>query len=321
MSEVLRVARVEDPIGHTYRKIAVMFGTTVGLAVGIGIAYITRGRGLNGVQHGIGRTLGRGLQEGGGLIGTANSLSTMASDAIGRVTSGKIQDGARRTWTEDKRNARITDPVECGDPPGTQLLGLTNPIFAIFTLIDAIGNALKGGWPGEHVDAKIENGSQTVFVEDRNASRLTEKTTCEGRITSAASRTWFGGPSVTLAGYEGGSEEGSTIAGIVYGLDWTLNLTGRVMDMLFQDPVKRALGAARSLARVYGEAHPEHRQAADRVSNALEWVGLAYDLRPSSSNTGRQNAIKAATTAIGGARAWNAPAPTPPPTRIVRYPS
>ena len=314
MGEVMLAARVDDGINHTYRKLAVVVGTTVGIGVGLGIAYLTRGK-----AHGVVRTLGRGAQEGGGLIGVFNWLTTMASDAIGGVPAGSIEDGARRTWTESQRSARITDPAECADPAGTQLLGLIPP-FTILTIIDGIGNMVRGGWPGEHVDAKIEQGSETVFIENRNAARLSEKTTCEGKIATAARRTWIGGPSVTLAGFEGGSEEGRTIGNFVYGVEWTFNLVGRVMDYVGQDPVKIALGLSRTGLRAWGEQDPALKPYLDRISNGLEWAGLAYDLRPSSTNTRRQNGIKTVTNLASGARSWfGQQPPATPPTRIVSY--
>lgn len=313
MTDTLRVARVDDTITHTQRKAAIANGTVIGLGVGILIAIYGRG------SDRVAKTLFRGINEGGSLIGLANYLTTSLSNWVGPIPSGGIADGAQRTWTENKRNARITDPARCADPVGTRVPGMMpNPLV----VLDDLVNFFHGGQPGEHVDAKVENGSETVFVEDRNASRLTEKTTCEGKIATAAQRTWMGGPSVTLSGYEGGSEEGAVIANTVWGIEWFATAVGRVLDVMSAGPfsVKTTIGASRALLRAGGQAFPEYRAQTDQASSALEALGAANDYRTGSGNP-RRRAAKALTTALTGSRTVLAPVQyVPPPTRIVRYP-
>jgi len=84
VTDTLRVARVDDTITHTQRKAAVANGTVIGLGVGILIAIYGRG------SDRVAKTLFRGINEGGSLIGLANYLTTSLSNWVGPIPSGGI---------------------------------------------------------------------------------------------------------------------------------------------------------------------------------------------------------------------------------------
>lgn len=318
MGEAMRAARVDDTIGHTYKKLAVIFGSSAGIAAGIAITYFTRGKTAS-----VTRLIGRAVGEGAGLMGIGSWLATMVSDAIGPKGSGRILDGASRTWTEDERSARITDPCECGDPPGTQLILALAPIFGgpvgaiagVFGAIDAIGDLVQGEAPGTHTDSKIKQGSQTVFIEDRNASRVGDKTTCEGTIMTAAERTWIGGVAVTLAGHESGAEEGSTVAGTVRIIGHVSSVVGQLMSLTDSEghPGKQLIGVAKFGLRYIGETNPDAKWYTDRAQIALDVVSNGIDVR-----RGKFSPRGAITSSVGAARTLTTPQPTTGPT--VRYP-
>lgn len=318
MGEVMRAGRVDDTIGHTYKKLAVIFGSSAGIAAGIAITYFTRGKTAS-----VTRLVGRAVGEGAGLMGIGSWLATMISDRLGPRGAGLIEDGATRTWTEDERSARITDPCECGDPPGTQLILAAAPIVAgpvgaiagVFGAIDAIGDLVQGEAPGTHTDSKLVQGSQTVFIENRNASRIGDKTSCEGKVMTGAERTWIGGVAVTLSGHEAGAEEGSTIAGTVRWIGHASSVLGQVMSLTDPDAHrgKQLIGLAKFGLRWIGEANPEAKWYTDRAQIALDVVSQGVDIR-----RGKFSPRGAITSAVGGARTLLTPAPVTGPT--VTYP-
>ncbi|MEP7124025.1 MAG: PAAR domain-containing protein [Byssovorax sp.] len=220
-------ARIDDSVGHTYKKAAVAAGAAAGVVIGILLVFIPGGAeadveviSLFGEAAEEASMIGEIIEAAekigyiNDLLQTGKWLGGVVADIASDKSAGKIKGSAERTFTESKRNARITDALECKDPAGTTavLLSIVVPGGGA-----GLAPAAEALGMGQHTGAKIAKGSETVFIEGLNAARMTETTSCAGWITTGAKKTFIGGESVTLEGTEDANEEGAFLADVLWG--------------------------------------------------------------------------------------------------------
>ncbi len=185
-------ARVGDPIEHTSALMGALTGIAVGLVVGAAIAatVLTGGVGALAIMGAI-SIMCTGVAAGfsiGKLLGS-----------IGKSKSGVIGEGAKTVFIGEglPPAARALDKLACGDPPSTKfgwsLLGavLLGPIGAVAGYMYGVSSSAHGG-------AQIATGSETVYIEQRNAARVGDQTSCSGKIIEGSKTVGIGGPTVAL---------------------------------------------------------------------------------------------------------------------------
>lgn len=268
MGDLNLAARMHDPIAHSYKKAADIIGASTAIGVGVVIGILTAGQGL-AVWAVAAKAAGEGL----GMIGLGTWLAGLVSDAIGKdEDAGLIKTAAAYTWTEGQRSARMTDDLKCGDPTGTQTIlmiaGALNPITMVFVAIDNLSTAIQGGQPGEHPNMRVADGSETVFIESRNAARVEDGTECAGSICKGAERTWIGGPQVALAGSKDRTEEGATLSWTF----WILERIGQLPGLLIDTGLDFGLNATKAILGAIGDIFPGAKPATDTLQRGVDII-------------------------------------------------
>lgn len=291
-------ARVGDPIKHTNA----LFGALVGIAAGIVIGALVAVTTIV--------TAGTGLLFWAAVFGAAAALCTGAAGGytlgsfLGKLSgskSGVIAEGAKTVFIGEgsPAAARALDHLACGDPPmtkyGWSMLGavLLGPVGGMAGLI-------YGHVTSKHAGAQIATGSETVYIENFNAARVGDKTSCTGEIMEGAETVGIGGESVALIDPATWSPEipaalDTTMywvdkAGIVFGI---LSLAGslagswRVLrwkavntDFIITGIDLGLLGTEEILAAKYGRDH----EYTDTVENIRATYELATTIRTGVKN-------------------------------------
>ncbi|HVK68277.1 MAG TPA: PAAR domain-containing protein [Polyangium sp.] len=189
-------ARVGDPIEHTNALLGAITGIAMGLAIGVaigiaGILTVATG-GLAAVAFAV--------------IGAAAMACTGAvagfsfGEWIGQKSksiSGVIKEGAKTVFIGQgcPPAARAYDKLACGDPPVTPGKVV---VAALLGPLGMIGLGIYSFSRSDHGDARIADGSKTVYIEGFNAARETDETECSGKIVQGCKTVRIGGPRIQL---------------------------------------------------------------------------------------------------------------------------
>lgn len=254
-------ARLDDSVGHTYKKAAVAAGAAIGVTIGILLVFIPGGAEADAeiisifgeaseAVSTIGEIIAAAKEIGfvNDLLQTGGWLGSVVAEYASDKSAGKIKEAAARTFTEGKRNARITDALECKDPAGTTGVLLSILFPTLGGLASGVAPVAEALGMGQHTGAKIAKGSEIVFIEGLNAARMTETTTCSGWITTGAKKTFIGGDSVSLEASEITPEEGTVLADLLWGLGW-VGMAASFIGSL-GDPVSIALEATKDILEI-----------------------------------------------------------------------
>jgi uncharacterized Zn-binding protein involved in type VI secretion len=257
VSGVPAAARVDDPIGHGYTSGKLSrLGFDIGLIVEV-VLLVGTGGGKKLIQGGV-KALGRSVRAWAGAFGefiggiadaldtavTGHWLGEMLGDFIdtkllggAKQQTGKILEGAQRTFVEGKASARMTDPVQCdgGNSAPMEialaLTGLPSAAINIVSNILAMATGQKGAWESGiagHGGSQVADGSFTVRIEGKLAARIDDGTTCDATIMKGAEKTFFGGPRASMAGSENRTEAG---LGVQTAL-WAFGMISSAMSFL-----------------------------------------------------------------------------------------
>jgi len=191
-------ARVGDPVQHSHRFGLGMLGAIAGVALGVALVVLTAPISLPAIAA-------AGVVGGTMLVaGAAGTVigSTLAVEGVGETigshiaapNAGDIADGAHSVFTGPgmPKAARMSDPVKC------------------------------------HSGESIAEGSDTVFIENWNASRKSDQTTCAGKIQDGCHSVLIGGNPIGRAGTAGRSELPKWFQNTKWGLDWAGTILGFV---------------------------------------------------------------------------------------------
>jgi uncharacterized Zn-binding protein involved in type VI secretion len=317
-------ARIDDSVGHTYKKAAVAVGASVGIAIGVLLVFVPGGAeadveilSILGEAEETVSTIAEIIEvaEKIGYVSDVMGLGTWIGDLVKDIASdksaGKIKEGAARTFTESKRSARITDALECKDPAGTTavLLSIVLPVggAGLTPLAEALGM-------GQHTGAKITKGSETVFIEGLNAARMSEGTSCAGWITTGARKTFIGGDSVTLEGTEDAKEEGVFLADVLWGAGKLGSLASFIGSL--GDPMSIALEATKQIFEIAAENTED-----PELKKKLEETAGIIDIVKSLKSGKIKNIVKELPVALGKTtKAVTTKEEEPKKEKIVRYP-
>ncbi|TKD04444.1 PAAR domain-containing protein [Polyangium fumosum] len=189
-------ARVGDPIEHSNALLGAITGIAMGLAIGVaigvaGILTVATG-GLAAVAFAV--------------IGAAAMACTGAvagfsfGEWIGQKSksiSGVIKEGAKTVFIGQgcPPAARAYDKLACGDPPVTPGKVV---VAALLGPLGMIGLGIYSFSRSDHGDARIADGSKTVYIEGFNAARETDETECSGKIVQGCKTVRIGGPRIQL---------------------------------------------------------------------------------------------------------------------------
>lgn len=222
-----QAARIGDTISHSYRELCTILMAGTALTIGVTVVAIMRRPDKALMQ----------LQVVADCIEIAADIGAYAGSKLpADDDAGVIVEGASRTriGPGTPLAARIKDGIKCGDPTGATIIPIVATLFmpgvGLVWAGSEIATMAKALWSGEcelhgqlpygaHPGAKIAGGSETVFIEDRNAARRNDRTSCGGHIAKGCETVLTGGEEVGLAGTEGASEMtdlGYTLKGIGY---------------------------------------------------------------------------------------------------------
>ncbi|MBX7229848.1 MAG: RHS domain-containing protein, partial [Burkholderiaceae bacterium] len=203
---LLAAARLGDDISHTSLlgmicKVGagLIVGAVVGAVVGVVAAAAVAAVGLTGgaalVAGALLSSLLMKVTGAGDLIGAVtNKINNLVDEMIPPVVKGKISQGSFNVYVNKKSAARAVEEgndnlIACQDHPAPQY---------------------------------IAEGSNSVFINNSPAHRKTERTTCDGKTSSASSNVFYGGETVQVREITSEMpwwlEHASTIIGIAIAL-------------------------------------------------------------------------------------------------------
>jgi uncharacterized Zn-binding protein involved in type VI secretion len=267
MGDVMLAARMHDPIAHSYKKLGDTIGASTAIGVGIIVTILTAGEGTVAVEILLAKAVGEGF----GLIGLGMWLGNKVTNLLGKdEDAGLIKTAATYVWTEGKRSARMTDELKCADPTGTftmmMIAGALSPLTMVFVALDMLGTAIEGGQAGEHPNKRVADGSDSVFIESRNAARIEDGTECGGQICKGAERTWIGREKVSLAGSKDRDESGTTLSWTF----WILERIGQIPGLLLEGGVDLGINIAKAILGGIGDICPG-------LKNWTDWAKWGLD--------------------------------------------
>lgn len=319
-------ARLDDSVGHTYKKAAVAAGAAVGVAIGILLVFIPGGAeadveiiSIFGEAAEEASMIGKIIELAdkigyiNDLMQTGKWLGSLVADIASDKSAGKIKGAAERTFTESKRNARITDALECKDPAGTTGVLLTI-LFPTIPGASGLASAAEALGMGQHTGAKIAKGSEIVFIEGLNAARMTETTSCAGWITTGAKKTFIGGDSVTLEGTENAAEEGAFLANVLWGAGKLGSLASFIGSL--GDPMSIALERTKELFDIAAANTKD-----PELKRELEQIAAITDVVKSLKSGKLGKVAKELPVALGKVtKATTDKEEEPKKEKVVRYP-
>jgi hypothetical protein len=216
MPELAMAARVGDTIGHSPILGLALGGIALGIALGVALVALTIATGgadlLVGAAAAEGTlSFGAAALAGIGAVAEAAGLGSLFCTAtagmytfatwIGSaftspsIPSGNIKAGASTVFIGPgtPAAARYQDAIDCQEPASTYIgavaLGsvIAGPVGMVAAA--AIVYANSG-----HVGAKLDQGSKTVLTEGKSQSRVGDKTTCGGAVSTGCETVFVGGP-------------------------------------------------------------------------------------------------------------------------------
>jgi uncharacterized Zn-binding protein involved in type VI secretion len=233
-----------------------------------------------------------------------------------------------------ERAARVGDPVEHSHRFGGGLLGALVGVAIGVALVAAAPVALAGlgvvagamvvagaGQPKAarmsdpvkcHPGQTIAEGSDTVFIENWNASRKGDATMCAGKIQDGCANVLIGGNPIGRAGSANRSELPTWFQDAKIGLDWAGTITGFVSGKgELKTGAKLALQAASLGVKAYAASGAPGAKQVGYYGGAAVAVGkLATGGVPTNLVSG----VQAGQTVVGqGSSAANYFGGGPPP--------
>lgn len=206
---LLAAARVHDTFTHTslfaqILKVAASVGTglLVGLAIGAAAAFIvgTGGVGAVVLTAVVGAVIGVAADAATSALTGVGSLdeylSDLASEAIDSLipgdVKGSISTGSQNVFVNGLRAARAAGVVKPPLPPGVE----PQSIADLFAPVDddRVACSNHPSPEGEH----MAEGSSTVFINGHPASRIKDKTTCDGTVNTGSKNVSIGGKKVAV---------------------------------------------------------------------------------------------------------------------------
>jgi uncharacterized Zn-binding protein involved in type VI secretion len=222
-----RAARVGDPIEHSNIEGGGWTGLIVGIAIGAAIvgaavlcapavgAVLVGGAIVGATAAGASATaVALGVAAGASTIIGAGLAGEGVGERLGKKShhaAGDIIDGASTVFTGEgmPKAARITDPLKC------------------------------------HSGKRISQGSESVFIENHNASRKGDGTECGGKILDGCATVLIGGNPVGDMGAE-------SVSGLLKGTKTTLDVTNTALGFVTaRGWVAMSLQATGAAAKAY----------------------------------------------------------------------
>ncbi|AKT38534.1 PAAR domain-containing protein [Chondromyces crocatus] len=190
-------ARVGDPIEHSHELLGALAGIAVGLVVGAIVAAT------------IIATAGTGILLVAAVFGALSAVCTGAAAgfSLGKLLkhlpgaeSGVIGEGARSVFIGEglPPAARALDKLACGDPPATKFGWALLGAVLLGPVVGTIVGMTYGTLNSAHAGAQVAMGSETVYIEQLNAARVKDETSCGGKIIRGSATVGIGGPQMTL---------------------------------------------------------------------------------------------------------------------------
>lgn len=215
MTTICAVARVGDPMSHSFAGVGAFFGLAIGIGGGIITGVLLAETGIFAIQAGLNvAMLGITVGE---MIGSQYSCP-----------SGSILSGAESVFAGPERteHARLEDPIQCVDTPliTTQIAIMTSGIPPAAQAAALVAMRLMFG-DGAHKGKVLNRGSSSVSVELRQAVRVSDTSDCEAKVEKGCSTVLEGGDPVVLEG--GSSSEVPAVIGYIYvAMDWADTILG-----------------------------------------------------------------------------------------------
>lgn len=225
--EILNAARKFDPIEHSFGLVGQLTGAVIGAIVGAAVvAVVAIATGGVGALFAIGVIIG--------CLGIGAGVGKLIGKLLPKAKSGHIADGSPTIFygPEMRNAARVSDPLECQDP----LVSLAEK-FASMPLAPVISPggylAVKLGLHkmiGAHPGKRIESGVQEIFfdVEMLWASRIKDRTECDGRICEGIETILLGGTTGHTRPDSEVTEDSAIVEWTLWGLDWVGTILGVV---------------------------------------------------------------------------------------------
>jgi len=206
---LLAAARIHDTFTHTslfaqILKVAASVGAglLVGLAVGAAAALIVGTGGLGAIVLGavVGAVIGVMADAATSAFTGKGSLeqylSDMANEVIDSFIPGKVE-GAIATGSQDvlingQRAARAAGVMAPPLSPGVEPQSVADIFTA--TDLDFVSCSNHPSPHGEH----MAEGSSSVFINGHPASRIKDKTTCDGSVNTGSPNVSIGGETVAV---------------------------------------------------------------------------------------------------------------------------
>lgn len=211
----LMAARVGDTIAHSPLLGLALTGIALGIAVGIALVVLTVMTGgadlvAGGVVLAEGATVlatvAETLAAVGEVLGLVSTLCTatslfytfgkwLGSKFSAAIPTGNITSGAATVFIGPglPAAARYQDSIKCQEPITTYIGAMT--LGSV--LCPGIGPFIAAGivyYNSDHAGATIAQGSKTVLTERKSQSRVGDKTSCGGTISTGCESVIVGGP-------------------------------------------------------------------------------------------------------------------------------
>ncbi len=177
---------------------------------------------------------------------TSASLGKALADKFApAVETGEIEEGAATVfYGPDQRNAAYQGhKVKCRGPGGTES---DSPFDGISQRRHGIDPAHPSTGGGGHGGEKLDEGSKTVWVELKMASRVAERTNYGGAIKTGIDTIEIGGETIRRTPLDQQlSPEQRALDNFFWGLDWVGTFTNPTVGaMFFASVVLKGLGQA-----------------------------------------------------------------------------
>lgn len=222
----LPAAHKHHGIDHSPAFIGQVTGAAVGVAIGALLIW----------AGGLGALVIVPLASSGAELG-----KQLAKKLLPKMTSGSIKEGAATVvyGADRKPAARILDPIDCMDPLGMTALispSIPSELKAVAVLASM------------HLNKFVDMGAHGVTIENNEASRIDDLTTCSGNISSAIDSIWIGGFAIYIDAPTSLSENNHYFD--------TLMTVAETIDMIKGGPVKWVLSGGKMATEfIFGKDH------------------------------------------------------------------
>lgn len=252
-----RAARVGDPVEHTHGFMGGVLGALAGVAIGVALVVAAP------------ITIPAGIVAGAVVVaGMASTVitSTLVAESVGEAVgshvaapnAGDILDGAHTVFTGpgQPKAARMSDPLEC------------------------------------HTGQTIAEGSDSVFIENWNASRKGDATMCAGKIQDGCASVLIGGNPIGRAG----SADRSEIPWYWQDGKVALGWAGTALGFVGKSGLKLGLAVTGAGVKAYSQSGLPGAKAVGYYGGAAVAVG---SLVAGGTPTNMVDGIKAGQSVVG----------------------